>query len=89
MNTINYKDLKNWYLDNTDARENAKKYFGDKQPSIYNTGFYSAPSWNWGYNLGIAGVNSEGEIKYFEVVTQFGGVKAARRIHVPIIEEAK
>ena len=60
MNTITYKELKAWYLDNQDARDNAEKYFGDKQPSIYSTGYYSAPSWNWGYEIGIVGIPGSG-----------------------------
>jgi hypothetical protein len=103
MNTISYKELKDWYLNNEDAKANAKKYFGDNQPSLHETGFYSAPSWNWGYKLGIVGVNGTGSdykteegliygngiqsgtVKYFEVVTQFGAVKAAREINIPVI----
>lgn len=79
MNTLKYKDLKAWYLDNETATENAKKYFGKNQPSIHRTGFYSAPSWNWGYEIGITGVAG----KWFEVVTQFGGVVAAVEINLP------
>lgn len=94
MNTINYKDLKNWYLDNAEAKENAAKYFGKRQPSIHQTGFYSSPSWNRGYIIGIAGVgsiNSDGETStiYFEVVTQFGEVKAARKIYIPVVREVE
>jgi hypothetical protein len=91
MNTISYKDLKDYYLNNDTAKENAKKYFGDVQPNIHQIGFYSAPSWNWAYQLGIVGINGNGEngiqsgtVKYFEVVTQFGVVKAARAIYLPI-----
>ena len=86
MNTIKYKDLKQWYLNNDETKENAKKYFGDKQPSIYQTGFYSAPSWNWAYKIGIVGVRAgvSKEIQYFEVVTQFGEVVSARIIDLPI-----
>jgi hypothetical protein len=103
MNTISYKDLKDFYLNSADAKGNAKKYFGSKQPSVYYTGYYSAPSWNWAYQLGIVGVigtglihtTSEGleygndiepgVIRYFEVVTQFGGVVAARQINLPML----
>lgn len=94
MNTITYRDLKNWFLNNDEAKVNAKKYFGDNQPEIYRTGFYSSPSWNWGYQIGIVGVNVSYEetqadpsaasgTKWFEVVTQFGQVKAARAIYLP------
>jgi hypothetical protein len=100
MNTISYKELKDWYLNDEDAKANAKKYFGNKQPSIYETGFYSAPSWNWGYRLGLVGVNGTGSdhdgngiqsgtTKVFEVVTQFGEVKAARLINIPILTDDK
>jgi len=92
MNTISYKDLKEYYLNNEQAKENAKKYFREIQPSIYSTGFYSAPSWNWGYQIGIIGVNGTGEngiqsgtVKYFEVVTQFGQVKSAREAYLPTV----
>lgn len=92
MNTISYKDLKNWYIENNEAKALAKQVFGDKQPSIYRTGFYSAPSWNWGYIIGIVKVerteaNKIFEDKYFEVVTQSGEVKAAREIFIPTLQE--
>lgn len=79
MNTTSYKDLKAWYLNNEQAVANAKQYFGDNQPNIHEIGFYSAPSWNWGYRIGIVGVND----MWFEVVTQFGSVVAAREINLP------
>lgn len=83
MNTISYRDLKAWYLNNDTALQNADIYFkGKRQPSIYTTGFYSSPSWNWGYYLGIVGSNG----KWFEVVTQFGEVKAAREVFLPKME---
>lgn len=96
MNTIKYKDLKHWYLDNTEAQANAAKYFGKDQPRIYETGFYSAPSWNWGYTIGIVGVAGSGSdhdgngiqsgvTKWFEVVTQFGAVVAARPVDLPVV----
>ena len=93
MNTIRYKELKQWYLEDGIAKENAKKYFDNIQPRIFQTGFYSAPSWNWGYELGIVGVDGTGEngiqsgnTKWFEVVTQFGQVKSAREVYIPTIE---
>lgn len=90
MNTIKYSELKRWYL-NDEARATAKEYFGDQQPSIHSTGFYSAPSWNWGYHIGIVGViRHRGEpldIKYFEVVTQFGAVVGARPVYIPVINK--
>lgn len=82
-NTISYRELKDWYIKNDDAVANAKKYFGKTQPSILATGFYSAPSWNWGYKIGLCEVDGVG---VFEVVTQFGEVVAARREHLPKIK---
>lgn len=84
MNTITYKDLKNWYTENEEAKQLAKEVFGNHQPSIYQTGFYSAPSWNWGYKIGLVIV----ENKHYEVVTQFGEVVAAREVYIPTYEEA-
>jgi hypothetical protein len=94
MNTISYRDLKSLYTDNEDAKALAKRVFADTQPRIYETGFYSSPSWNWGYRIGIVSVtelasNGESEldtIKYYEVVTQFEGVKAARQIYIPDVQ---
>jgi len=80
VNTITYKDLKQWYINNDDAEETAKKVFGGKQPSIHQTGFYSSPSWGWGYIIGIAKDDFSGEL--YEAVTQFGVVKAARIIYL-------
>lgn len=92
MNTISYKDLKKWYLENETCTEYAKKYFGDHQPNIHLTGFYSSPSWNWGYQIGIVGVDSKNydtgkanQTQWFEVVTQFGSVVSARPINLPIL----
>lgn len=80
MNTINYKELKSTYLENDTALQNADIYFkGKQQPYIYDTGFYSAPSWNWGYRIGLVSTNG----KTFEVVTQFGEVKVAIEIRIP------
>ncbi len=78
MNTIKYADLKRWYL-NDDARALAKRVFGDHQPSINETGFYSAPSWNWGYRIGLVAVNGT----TYEVVTAFGCVEGAIRAFIP------
>ncbi len=83
MNTLTYKELKDWYLNDETAKANAEQYFGKNQPSIYHTGFYSAPSWNWGYRLGLVQVKD----KVFEVVTQFGEVKAAREVNIPVLRE--
>lgn len=81
MNTITYQDLKRWYLNNEDAVANAKKYFGKLQPSMLETGFYSAASWNWGYRIGLVTIKRVGT---FECVTAFGVVEAARRVHLPV-----
>lgn len=88
MNTITYKELQILYLSDSSIK-NAKKYFKDIQPDIYATGFYSSPSWNWGYIIGIVGVKNEDTIQYFEVVTQFGQVVGAREINLPTIEGLK
>lgn len=91
MNTIAYKDLKQWYLNNENAKNNAKTYFIGKneQPSFHQTGFYSAPSWNWGYQIGIVNIryteNGNRSTHTFEIVTQFGSVVAAREIVVPTV----
>lgn len=94
MNTISYRDLKSKHLDNPLAKANAKEYFGDRQPSIYRTGFYSSPSWNWGYTIGIVGVEfkrggGQKDVRWFEVVTQFGAVKSARTIYLEVLPEAR
>jgi hypothetical protein len=87
--TISYKDLREFYLNNEEAKTNAKKYFGTMQPSFHQIGYYSSPSWNWSYQIGITCLYSSdwSENKYFEVVTQFGEVKAARQIYMPIMEQ--
>lgn len=88
MNTISHNELRACYLDNDEAKANAKKYFGDKQPSIHETGWYHPSGANWAYKLGIVGVHDNAytpDIKWFEVVTQFGVVKAAREIGLPTI----
>lgn len=79
MNTLTYKELKDWYTQNDEAKALAKEVFGDRQPSIYRTGFYSAPSWNWGYVIGLVTVNGQ----VYKVVTQFGAVVAARKEYIP------
>lgn len=87
MNTISYRDLKAWYTENADAKALAAEVFGDRQPSNYSIGFYSAPSWNWAYQIGLVNVqDADGTINTYEVVTQFGGVVAARRAFIPTIE---
>lgn len=84
-NTISHRELKDWYLDNENAIQLADMVFGDKQPSIYRTGFYSAPSWNWAYIIGLVKVGDN----VYEVVTQFGEVKAARVAYIPEMDRVK
>lgn len=79
MNTITYKKLREYYTQNEGAKATAKAVFGDKQPSIYRTGFYSAPSWNWGYQIGLVTANGV----TYDVVTQFGAVVAAHSVNIP------
>lgn len=84
-NTISYKELKDWYLHDENAIQLADMLFGDKQPNIYRTGFYSAPSWNWAYLIGLVKVGDT----VYEVVTQFGTVKAARVAYIPEMDRVK
>lgn len=49
------------------------------QPSIFATGYYSAPSWNWAYNFGIVKLGG----KTYEVMTQFGSIAGGREIYIP------
>jgi hypothetical protein len=83
-NTISYKDLKQYYLNDT-AKELARKVFGDNQPAIYQTGFYAARSWNWAYRIGL--VQVDGQI--YDVVTQFGRVVGARHADIPVMRESE
>lgn len=48
------------------------------QPHMFTTGYYSAPSWNWAYQFGIVKIGS----KYYELMTQFGGVCGGREIYI-------
>lgn len=77
MNTISRKELNELYLNNEGGIANAKKYFGNRQPSIYRTGRYSSPSWDWVYEIGITTIKTDTDLLYFEVVTQFGRVVSA------------
>jgi len=77
---IDRKEL-NSFINNKDNQATAKEVFGDKQPSIIQTGWYSAPSWNWSYQVGFCDVMVNSELQIFEVVTQFGSVEAARRVY--------
>lgn len=87
VNTISYNELKQRYTNNKEAKELAKEIFGDRQPSTHQIGFYSSPSWNWSYIIGICGVTTSEGTQWYEVVTQFGAVVAARIIHLPTIKE--
>lgn len=48
------------------------------QPSMFVTGYYSAPSWNWAYQFGIVKIGKN----YYELMTQFGGVVGGREIYI-------
>lgn len=81
------------FINDIDAQHTAKEYFGQHQPHIWQTGYYSAPSWNWSYQIGITNINGTGENtiqsgtrQYFEVVTQFGEVVAARKINIEVYD---
>ena len=85
---LNREDI-NRFINDKELQQNAKTYFPDHQPHIFQTGYYSAPSWNWSYQVGITSIartkqdaKDFGDVQYFEVVTQFGEVKAARKINL-------
>ena len=97
-NTISYKDLKNDYLNDT-SRDIATRLFGDTQPNICIIGHYSAPSWNWAYQIGIVAVmgrlilNDGTELPTqplasvpYMVCTQFGKVIGARLTTIPTVD---
>ena len=48
------------------------------QPQMFLTGYYSAPSWNWSYQFGIVKIGT----RYYELMTQFGGVAGGREIYL-------
>lgn len=48
------------------------------QPQMFTTGYYSAPSWNWAYQFGIVKIGR----RYYELMTQFGGVCGGREIYI-------
>ena len=48
------------------------------QPQMYTTGCYSSPSWNWSYQFGIVKIGT----RYYELMTQFGGVCGGREIYI-------
>ena len=83
---LNRKDIRsfreniNRFVNNKEAQQNAKTYFSDHQPNVCQAGYYSASSRNWNYEVGMTHIARTGQdVQYFEVVTQFGEVKAARR----------
>lgn len=88
MGNISYRELKVWFIENEEAKQLAKDVFGDKQPSILETDSYHPSGANWSYRIGLVQVkrtetNKIFEDAVYEVVTQFGVVKAARRVHLP------
>lgn len=48
------------------------------QPYMFTTGYYSAPSWNWGYVFGIVKIGKA----YYELMTQFGCIVGGREIYI-------
>lgn len=71
------KLMKEWGAEN----KVVAKMMKDKsnfQPQMFTTGYYSAPSWNWSYVFGIVKIGS----KYYELMTQFGGVCGGREIYI-------
>lgn len=48
------------------------------QPQMFTTGYYSTPSWNWSYVFGIVKIGT----RYYELMTQFGGVVGGREIYI-------
>ncbi len=78
MGKITRKELNNYYLID-EKLEAAKNIFGNQKLTIYQTGYYSAPSWNWGYFIGL--VVKDG--KTYEVVTRFGEVVSAMQFYLP------
>lgn len=48
------------------------------QPSLFATGYYSAPSWNWAYQFGIVKIGG----KLYEVMTRFGSIEGGREMYV-------
>jgi len=49
------------------------------QPRIERVAYYSAPSWNWAYEIGIAEIDGV----LYELLTQFGSVKGGRQLWLP------
>jgi hypothetical protein len=92
---MNHKDLK-MQLKDKGSMENAKKYFGEIQPRIFQTDFYQPKNANWAYIIGIVGVNNTTDngiqnsihledVKWFKVITQFGKILSANEIYLPTI----
>lgn len=85
---IERKEVLN-FLKDSEYKQNAETYFGKHQPSIYKTGWYSTDSWNWAYEIGLTSYHRTGQdakdfgkVQWFEVITQFGSVVAARKINL-------
>jgi len=65
------------FLNSEENKKTAREVFGDVQPYVIQTGWYSSPSWNWSYLVGIA--KRGGEV--YRVVTAFGQVEAAQKLY--------
>jgi hypothetical protein len=70
------KWLKQWGQENEVVSELIKN---GAQPTLTMIGYYSAPSWNWAYQIGIVRIGTE----FYELLTQFGQVKGGREIYMP------
>lgn len=71
------KQLQKWGKDNEVIQKLMAKEM--VQPSIYRTAYYSAPSWNWAYEIGLATIDGV----VYELLTQFGSIKGGREIYMP------
>jgi len=71
------KQFQEWGKDNkviANMMSNTSKF----QPHMYTTGYYSAYSGNWAYEFGIVKIGN----KYYELMTQFGGVCGGHEIYM-------
>jgi len=76
------------FVDNKDYIDNAKLYFGNHQPTIFQTGWYSAPSWNWSYIVGIAGIKGEGQFYTTEEGLTYGnGVEVGTTQYFEVVTQ--
>lgn len=71
------KMFKEWGADNKVISKLMDKQISF-QPQMFATGYYSAPSWNWAYHFGIVKIGN----RYYELMTQFGGVCGGREIYI-------